>query len=833
MGKDAKSGPAPVINQGHGCVPDWHIVQTKSGNLMEGLSIAANGIAVVSIALQLTESCIKLYKFWESIEDGPQEIAAIREDLQYLISIFREIESNNGHVGDCILEGIQYCRIRIVELIAIVGKCEAGFKSNSWKQRKWTAFKAAIRSGHIQRFRESLTETKSTLTLALLHQCFVQSQTQKNTFSTGKHLLGLPQDQARVPNSEQDYLGYLPETAHKATDDALTSFERCFPPKTLATQQMKELFLHAIGQTAIATFESDSLEIFAQDTYMVDDSGAIRSRTYVYSESLRFRVRHRALKFSTILGCVWIRTTIISVPDGSGDAQQRLQCITSFSFYPSRWLQLIGIAKGLEVIMASTARSWVFNCKLTITHAVPEDSLIFDLCRSGQTRAVEILFSKGLASVMDTSPKGWKPLHFAAASGHVDLCALLIKAGADKTALVYEGPSSSIRSPISIFVACAKDIHTEARISMLRLFSDCIDISDSTSDGWTVHEWLKRTFARERVPISQNSVTWLLGATANEQYVDLTPRIAWIGLQHAVRSVICHAQHSRILQRILDLSDSDHNALNQQHFNSISSLLALKVSGQVLLPMALTAGSFLRIRGFDWAHDYMTHKQYMQALPSIYSAWCYAVLDCVETLERSMDMEFEKCLQQLGWSRQHFLDAMSHTHTDTRKITESPEDSACIRCCSDYRAFPEGLVAPHWIAVSECVRTQHAMDCICQEASEHTSSSTHAVLRDYYDRKYIGSDDAEDSDNEDPFYDAAPYAFDESFLASVNPSITFFNIATLLYRAQGRAWMGKYAVNDRLCATCFLQQENYIDHDGLIADFPPVPDHFTRIRSHQ
>lgn len=96
---------------------------------MEGLSIAANGntylmtllnmltssgIAVVSIALQLTESCIKLYQFWESIEDGPQDIAAIREDLQYLISIFREIESNSNRVGDCILEGIQYCRVRIV-----------------------------------------------------------------------------------------------------------------------------------------------------------------------------------------------------------------------------------------------------------------------------------------------------------------------------------------------------------------------------------------------------------------------------------------------------------------------------------------------------------------------------------------------------------------------------------------------------------------------------------------------------------------------------------------------------------------------------------------------
>jgi len=87
---------------------------------MEGLSIAANGITYLKRLLNvltrpgIAESCIKIYNFWESIEDGPQEIAAIKENLQYLISIFREIESNSSRVGDCILEGIQYCRLRIV-----------------------------------------------------------------------------------------------------------------------------------------------------------------------------------------------------------------------------------------------------------------------------------------------------------------------------------------------------------------------------------------------------------------------------------------------------------------------------------------------------------------------------------------------------------------------------------------------------------------------------------------------------------------------------------------------------------------------------------------------
>lgn len=98
---------------------------------MEGLSVAANGdtpftillssliksilgLAVVSVAFQLTEACIKIYRFWESVEDAPREVAAIKEDLQYLISVFKRIESNKNSVGDCIVEGIQHCRIKVL-----------------------------------------------------------------------------------------------------------------------------------------------------------------------------------------------------------------------------------------------------------------------------------------------------------------------------------------------------------------------------------------------------------------------------------------------------------------------------------------------------------------------------------------------------------------------------------------------------------------------------------------------------------------------------------------------------------------------------------------------
>lgn len=52
----------------------------------------------------------------------------------------------------------------------IVEKFEVGFRSSSRKKRVRTAFKAAIHGKHVQRFRDSLNETKVTLTLALVHE---------------------------------------------------------------------------------------------------------------------------------------------------------------------------------------------------------------------------------------------------------------------------------------------------------------------------------------------------------------------------------------------------------------------------------------------------------------------------------------------------------------------------------------------------------------------------------------------------------------------------------------------------------------------------------------
>lgn len=209
----------------------------------------------------------------------------------------------------------------------------------------------------------------------------------------------------------QPSIRYVPSTTDLLATNTLMHFKRSVSEKPTAKFEIQQLMLHAIAQPAIVAFEPTSLEIFAQDGYMINQCGQVQSKTFVYAEHIRYRVRHHTSSFRTALGCAWIRTTTLYSANHPDDSVPTSQTVTSVAIYPTSWLKWLGFRNGLEAVVASAGRSWLLNCRLTVTCAVPEDSLVFELCRTGQTRAVETLLAKGLASVVDTSPNGWKPLH--------------------------------------------------------------------------------------------------------------------------------------------------------------------------------------------------------------------------------------------------------------------------------------------------------------------------------------------------------------------------------------------------------------------------------------
>jgi hypothetical protein len=324
--------------------------------------------------------------------------------------------------------------------MAIVERFDINFQSTSRKKRLWTAFKAATRSKHVQRFRDSLNETKATLTLAMVHERCEESGRTSETRLTFHSILqarasanltelGVFRDlyqrharkQARyaLPGAEtpawtRAHVNPFRSTNHfgdTLVTDRLIRFEKFVSEQSTAKFQVQELMLNAIAKTAVAAFTPTSMEIFAQDGYTLNECGQIQSKTFVYAGKARYRVCHHSSRFRTALGCAWVRTTTLYLDDVPENTEEKSQTVTSLVFYPTAWLKFLGIRNGLEAVVAYASQSWLLNCRLTLTCAVPENSLIFDLCRTGQTRAVEMLLAKNMASVVDTSPDGWKPLH--------------------------------------------------------------------------------------------------------------------------------------------------------------------------------------------------------------------------------------------------------------------------------------------------------------------------------------------------------------------------------------------------------------------------------------
>jgi hypothetical protein len=362
---------------------------------------------------------------------------------------------------------------------------------------------------------------------------------------------------------------------------------------------------------------------------------------------------------------------------------------------------------------------------------------------------------------------------------------------------------------------------------MLRMFYDCIDLASPESDGWLVHEWLKRAYATEKVPISQNSITWLLHLTANERYVECSPRILWSALQHAMRSVLNHQRYSRHLERLLQLSDDETRNVSQRHLSAFGSWIALRVNGRALLPMILCVGSLLQMKGFDWIEDSMSHREFLQVQPSLYTAWCHAVLDAVEKIEVYMHEELDSSMQQLGWTRNDLIGALSDDGVASLSSDDhTPNPKTCSQCKDNYNMMAHSLVEPARIAIDECVKTGHESDCVCQTIS-FASHDLAAELPDYTGVCY-DEDEGNKSDADAGFFDAQPFHFDDQNHPNGN---MFSDIATLLYKAQGRLWIGEYAIGERLCATCFLFKEEYIGEDGFAADFPPMPKSFESFRT--
>lgn len=83
------------------------------------MECAASGIAVASITIQLADSIKKLIEFWDSVQNAPNNIRTVLQDLELLTSVLEDIHrAEVEHGADPnITRLLQNCESRILVIV--------------------------------------------------------------------------------------------------------------------------------------------------------------------------------------------------------------------------------------------------------------------------------------------------------------------------------------------------------------------------------------------------------------------------------------------------------------------------------------------------------------------------------------------------------------------------------------------------------------------------------------------------------------------------------------------------------------------------------------------
>ena len=138
---------------------------------MDGLSAAASVIAVTSLALQLAQSTKKLFEFWDSIQNAPEEVNDIKLELESLRNVLEQIghEAQHQPPNRLVEPALRLCSRKMNTVRSLSTDIESGFTSSKICTRKWSALRAVWSRKKLEKVQNSLERLKATLILVLVN----------------------------------------------------------------------------------------------------------------------------------------------------------------------------------------------------------------------------------------------------------------------------------------------------------------------------------------------------------------------------------------------------------------------------------------------------------------------------------------------------------------------------------------------------------------------------------------------------------------------------------------------------------------------------------------
>lgn len=145
------------------------------------IGVVASGITIGALAAQITSSTIKLKSYWSQVQNAPEEMQDLIEDVELLSHILAEIEDDQRRnpISNLILDTtstsrcLSYCKEGADQLIVLIDELNRDLDASTGKLRKkWASAKVVFQKEKIERYRARLE--RAVRRLSLSHQMYTR-----------------------------------------------------------------------------------------------------------------------------------------------------------------------------------------------------------------------------------------------------------------------------------------------------------------------------------------------------------------------------------------------------------------------------------------------------------------------------------------------------------------------------------------------------------------------------------------------------------------------------------------------------------------------------------
>jgi hypothetical protein len=141
---------------------------TRFGVKMAELGVISSSLGIVSLAIQVADSIMRLKNFLDSVREAPEEIKYIVRQIEALGMVLSgsDTEDDEEGLSEAVSVPMRNCKMFLSEaargLETVLKELEEGIG----KRKKMGSFKAVIKQGIIDRLRQRLRDAQDLLVLS-------------------------------------------------------------------------------------------------------------------------------------------------------------------------------------------------------------------------------------------------------------------------------------------------------------------------------------------------------------------------------------------------------------------------------------------------------------------------------------------------------------------------------------------------------------------------------------------------------------------------------------------------------------------------------------------